>query len=83
MQAVVVIPEGDESAIADFQYFSGTVKVLDATVFVVAVGSGMDRPSIKQIASREDYVYSVNSFSDLMTVTSNLSDQICGLEGMS
>ena len=83
MQAVVVIPEGDESAIADFQYFSGTVKVLDATVFVVAVGSGMDQPSIKQIASREEYAYSVTSFSDLMTVTSNLSDQICGLEGMS
>lgn len=79
LQAVIAISEGD--VIADLQYLTGTLKALDATVFVVEVARGLSNPNIKQIASREDYAYHVNHFTDLMTLSSNLSNQICSLEG--
>lgn len=51
-------------------------------MFVVGVGSGMNDPSVKEIASKEDFAYHVNSLTDIMIVSSNISDQICSLEGM-
>lgn len=81
LQAVIAISEGDGNGIAEFQYLIGTLKALDATVFVVEVVRGMSDPNIKQIASREDYAYHVDYFTDLMTLSSNLSNQICSLEG--
>lgn len=81
LQAVIAISEGYGDVIADLQYLTGTLKALDATVFVVEVARGLSNPNIKQIASREDYAYHVNHFTDLMTLSSNLSNQICSLEG--
>ena len=81
LQAVIAISEGDGDAIAELYDLTGTLKALDATVFVVEVGRGLSNPNIKEIASREDYAYHVNDFTDLMTLSSNLSNQICSLEG--
>ena len=81
LQAVIAISEGYGDVIADLRYLTGTLKALDATVFVVEVARGSSNPNIKQIASREDYAYHVNHFTDLMTLSSNLSNQICSLEG--
>jgi len=64
------------------QALSGTIKARDATVFVVGVGSGMDDPSVKKLASKEDYAYHVTSLLGIMSVSPNISDQICTLEGM-
>ena len=79
---MVVIAEEEESDVASLESLSGTLKTLDATLFVVGVGSDMDDPSVKTIASKEDYAYHVTSLNDIMSVTTNLSDQICDLKGI-
>ena len=79
---MVVIAEEEESDIASLKSLSGTLKTLDATLFVVGVGSDMDEPSVKTIASNEHYAYHVTSFHDIMSVTTNISDQICDLKGI-
>ena len=48
---------------------------------MVAIGSGVDEASVKQIASIEGYAYQVPSLLSIMTVATNISDQICNLEG--
>lgn len=61
---------------------SGALKARDAALFVVGVGSGMDDPSIKKVASKNDYAFHSTSFSELMSVAPLLSDQICPLKGI-
>lgn len=61
---------------------SGVLKARDAALFVVGVGSGMDDPSVKKVASKDDYAFHATSFSELMSVAPLLSDQICPLKGM-
>lgn len=48
---------------------------------MVAIGSGVDEASVKQVASSEGYAYQVQSLLSIMTVATNISDQICNLEG--
>ena len=81
LQAAVVITEQLEDNEALLTVLSGTFKALDARVFVVAIGSGVDEASVKQIASSEGYAYQVSSLLSIMTVATNISDQICNLEG--
>ena len=61
---------------------SGALKARDAALFVVGVGRGMDDPSVKKVASKNDYTFHVSSFSEFMSVVPLLSDQICPLKGM-
>ena len=61
---------------------SGALKARDAALFVVGVGSGMDDPSVKKVASKNDYAFHATSFSQLMSVAPLLSEQICPLKGM-
>ena len=61
---------------------SGALKARDAALFVVGVGSGMDDPSVKKVASKNDFAFHVTSFSELMSVAPLLSDQICPLKGI-
>lgn len=60
---------------------SGALKARDAVLFLVGVGSGMDAPSVKKVASKDDYAFHATSFSELMSVAPLLSDQICPLNG--
>lgn len=48
---------------------------------MVAIGSVVDETSVKQIASAEGYAYQVPSLLSTMTLATNISDQICNLEG--
>lgn len=61
---------------------AGTLKARDAVSFVVGVGSGMDDPSVKKVASKDNYAFHANSFSELMSVAPVLSERICPLKGI-
>ncbi len=61
---------------------SGTLQARDAALFVVGVGSGMDDPSVKKVASKDDYTFHATSFNELMSVAPLLSDKICPLKGI-
>ena len=71
-----------EASISALHEASGAYKARDAVVFAVGVGSGMDAPSVKKVASKDDYAFHAASFSELMSVAPSLSDKICPLEGM-
>ena len=60
---------------------SEALKARDAALFVVGVGRGMDDPSVKKVASKNDYAFHATSFSELMSLAPLLSDQICPLKG--
>ena len=82
LKAVVVIMDQAENDIRLLHDASGALKARDAALFVVGVGSGMDDPSVKKVASKNDYAFHVTSFSQLMSVAPLLADQICLLKGM-
>ena len=83
IQAVVAITYQGEGNIALLQSLPGTLKARDAALFVVGVGSGMDDSTVKKIASKEDYAYHATSYYEIMPAATNISNQICNLEGMS
>lgn len=60
---------------------SGALQARDAVLFVVGVGSGMDDPNVKKVASKDDYAFHATSFNELMSVAPLLSDKICPLKG--
>ena len=77
-----MIMDQSENDISLLHDASGVLKARDAALFVVGVGSGMDDPSVKKVASKDDYAFHATSFSELMSVAPLLSDQICPLKGM-
>ena len=77
-----MIMDQAENNIPSLHDASGDLQARDAVVFVVGVGSGMDGPSVKKVASKDDYAFHATSFNELMSVAPLLSDKICPLEGM-
>ena len=77
-----MIMDQAENNIPQLHDAAGALKARDAVLFVMGVGSGMDDPSVKKVASKDNYAFHATSFSEFMSVAPVLSERICPLKGI-
>ena len=78
-----MITDGKQTTTGNYTRLSEAsqgIKNKGVTVYVLGVGTGVDRVELDEIASRSDYVSITPSFQDLLSISSGIRQLFCAGE---